>query len=681
MIAAILTLLALGSPEERIERLVSRLEQRRQDLHIPGLSLALVRPGEAPFTRAFGLRNVEQGLPVTGETLFAIGSTTKAFTTMLIAMLQDEGVMHWDDLVRDHIPFFQLADAEVNRSITLRDLLCHRSGHCRQSILWYGRTVDRADVLRQAGEAQALRPFRSTFQYSNVMYLAAGYAAAQAAEVVDWDTLLRQRILDPLGMTRSTSLAAPFLAREDRSLGYSAHDGELQTALPLRDLTAIGPAGSIFSCAVDLVPWLQLLLQQRDGADEPLVSADRLQEMWTPQEYTSMGPSYALGWFVRDLGKDVVIEHGGNIDGFSAQIGLFPDRGIGFALLTNVGATSLQQESLRMVWECLTQELDDDPDSSQVVLGRPGPALGEALLEAYVGSFEFPGGDEQAQLSIEDRRLTLHLPEQPSLPLRWPDREGRWALDAPVEAYLEFDRTDTGFVTQATLFQGPVILPLRRIEQEEPLPLTIDELLEQVAEGYGTAVADELGPIYLEGTLRHVHQGLTGAVKAWFDGIDRFRLEVDYGAFGESRYYLNGSQSHRASLIERPEDTDDPFFAILLANPAAQFGDWFDVFDDLEVVRAEVSHARRLYVVKGVREGEIPVTRYIDAKSGRIVREQGARFGIDMPSDLIWYEDFRDLGNGVWIPFRQTVEVPDHGESVLQFQRVELGHEFPLLDS
>ncbi len=163
-----------------------------------------MREGKLIFARGFGLANVADKTPVTPETRFFIGSTTKAFTATLVGMLVDEGVMRWDDPADRHLPYFKLAvdsDDPAARA-TLRDLLSHRTGFPRMSMLLANGVLSPEEILRQASQAEPFSRFRQRFHYNNEQYLAAGWAAAAAAGR-PWDELTRSRILNPLGMTNT----------------------------------------------------------------------------------------------------------------------------------------------------------------------------------------------------------------------------------------------------------------------------------------------------------------------------------------------------------------------------------------------------------------------------------------------------------------------------------------------
>ena len=214
LFAAVLAASTISAPvlgteptlEERLARLTEELEIQRQELHIPGMAMAVVQGDELIYSHGFGSADLESSRAVTPETLFAIGSSTKAFTASLIGMLVDEGKMSWDDPVTKFLPYFELKidtdDAEA--MVTIRDLLSHRTGFTRMGMLWAGGAVSREEILRTATLAEPWSPFRDKFYYNNVAFLAAGMASSVAAGS-SWDDLQAERLLTPLAMKSSSS--------------------------------------------------------------------------------------------------------------------------------------------------------------------------------------------------------------------------------------------------------------------------------------------------------------------------------------------------------------------------------------------------------------------------------------------------------------------------------------------
>ena len=258
------------------------------------MALAVVQSDEVILTHTFGWADIADQKPVTPQTNFAIGSATKAFNTALIGMLTDEGKMDWDDPVTKHLPYFELKlnSPEEGAQATLRDLLCHRTGFMRMNLIWLNSGVSREEALRLAAQAEPMVPFRKRFNYTNIMYLASGEAAARAGGK-DWDTLIEERIFKPLGMDRTNSSVHAGRKDPHQATGYLWDDAaRSHKPLDLRDMDNIGAAGVINSNVLDMANWVRFHLGRGTFQGKRLLSEENHQETWTPQ--FELGPGMAL---------------------------------------------------------------------------------------------------------------------------------------------------------------------------------------------------------------------------------------------------------------------------------------------------------------------------------------------------------------------------------------------------
>jgi CubicO group peptidase (beta-lactamase class C family) len=426
---------------ERLERLAAEFDRNRVELHVPGAILAIVRGEEVLFTRAFGVADLEKKIPVTPDTRFFIGSSTKAFTATLAAMLVAEGRMRWDDPIETYLPEFKLAvqGKDPNDRATLRDLLSHRTGFTRMSVLEDNVMLSSEEILRRAPSAEPFAPFRQRFLYNNVHYVAAGLASAAVAGT-SWNALLKARIFDPLGMpaTRSTVREAWADPRTARGYWWDEAARRLRPVTPETlggSIDGIGPAGAISSTAHDMTSWLRFLLRRGVQGGKALVDPATLQTTWTQQ--IPIGPSigYGMGWFVRDWQGQRLIEHGGAIIGYSAEVALLPDSNIGFVVLTNTLST-LPSIATQLVPRYLLGELP--PAATEVV--DLGPYLGR--YRADFASFS----NEIFTVSERNGRLVLDIPSQLESPLNPPRADGSRSLLMADQLAVSFDRDRTGKV-------------------------------------------------------------------------------------------------------------------------------------------------------------------------------------------------------------------------------------------
>ena len=454
--------------EQRLAVLVERMEQERVELHIPGFALAVVKDDELVLAQGFGLADVEKERPVTAETLFAIGSSTKAFTALVIGMLQDEGTMSFDDPIVKHLPYFELKlegpDSQGDSTVTVRDLLSHRTGFTRMTALWGPGTASRDLILHTAVKAEPWDGFREKFYYNNVMFLAAGEASA-ATTGKSWEELVQTRLLDPLGMT-SSNLSTVVAQKDERlSLGYMWNeDTESWDHKRMLDLQGIAPAGAINSNVLDMAKWLRLQLGRGEFEGRRLVSEATLEDTWTPNIEVSGGTSYGLGWMLQDRPDGRVIEHGGNIDGFSAQVALMPEQGLGFVLLTNVSVTPLQAKSISLVFDTLLQDPDEASEESF-----------EKYLGNYVANFG-PFDNVNFEVLVRNGNLAVDVPGQTVYELHLPEEDGKRFFRLTREIAISFELDASGNPVAMRMYQSGLAFELPREGVEIPAEVPLEEL-------------------------------------------------------------------------------------------------------------------------------------------------------------------------------------------------------------
>ncbi len=314
--------------------------------NVPGTAIAVVVEDEVVLAQGFGVRDVESKAPMTADSLFAIGSTSKAFTTAVLGMLVDEGKLDWDEPLRKYLPEFRLKDPLTTELMTPRDLVTHRSGLPRHDLLWYNNNNStRAELVAALAHVDATASLRQRYQYNNLMFLTAGDLAERLTGKT-WEEVVRERILAPLGMTRTTfdvhdSQKDPDFAQPHRE----TDDGKLER-IPFRDISLIGPAGSINSSVSEMSRWLRFHLDGGKVDGHQLIRPATLADLHAPQMAIPAPPSradissgaYAMGWVVDTYRGHRRLAHGGGIDGFITSVTLFPDDRVGVVSFTNVGS-------------------------------------------------------------------------------------------------------------------------------------------------------------------------------------------------------------------------------------------------------------------------------------------------------------------------------------------------------
>jgi len=411
---------------------------------IPGAAIVVVKDGRIIHARGYGVRELGKTDPVNADTLFAIGSTTKAFTTTAMAMLTAEGKMNWDDPVRRHLNYFRLSDPCADSLVTLRDIVSHRTGLSRHDVLWDNSPWTRDEVVQRIGGVQLTKPFRSAYQYQNVMFIAAGQAVA-ASSGMTWEQFIQTRILNPLGMARTKLSLGEAGHDPNHALGHSrsSTSGIVKRREPIDD-TSVGPAGSMYSSARDFGRWLQFQLAGGVADGRRLISAEALGETHMPQTVIRMEGStrewhpetnlmaYGLGWYVADYRAQRLVYHTGSLNGFRANVAFLPGENIGVAILLNVGrsiaALSIRNALLDQIlggekrnWNEFYQAIDkksDEEDEKEKKARQAKRKLNTSPsreLATYAGTYRNPGyGDvvisaEPAALWFRWSRLAVPL--------------------------------------------------------------------------------------------------------------------------------------------------------------------------------------------------------------------------------------------------------------------------------
>lgn len=449
------------------------ITQVQSSWHVPGIAVGVVKDDRVVYLKGFGPG-------VTPDTLFEIASTTKAFTATAIAMLVDEKKMSWDDQVRDYIPYFHLADPQADALVTVRDLVTHRTGVAGHDELWDGTPFSRQEVLRRAGFLHPSKPIRSTYQYSNIMFAAAGEAVAGAAHT-SWEDFVRTRIFAPLGMTHTRITLAEWKA----SNHTEGHDWDPKSGTmrvhPFNDYGAIAPAGTIKSCASDMAEWLRFQLANGSIDGKRLLSEDALQETKTAQIALPFDAltresapesnllSYAMGWNVQDYRGTLMNQHAGALNGFRTQVMLLPKLHAGIVVLTNANraraAIAIRNTIAdRLIgagardWNAYELELDRKGDEraakhrAEVEAKRNDNEKPTHELAAYAGTYhDMAHGD--AMIAFENGALVFKW-QQLSIPLVHSNYDTFTAIDenADVDETVRFRLDDDGNVAAMTVF-------------------------------------------------------------------------------------------------------------------------------------------------------------------------------------------------------------------------------------
>jgi CubicO group peptidase (beta-lactamase class C family) len=321
------------------------LAQAIRDWEVPGLAIAVVKDDSVVYAKGFGVRELGRADAVDANTVFIAASTTKAFTAALMAMLVDTGLVRWNAPVTTYLPGFQLFDPYVTRELTVRDLLSHRSGLGRADALWYGSTYSRDEVLRRLRFERPSWSFRAQYGYNNNMFIAAGQVIASVTGKA-WDDVVRERIFQPLGMSRTTTSITALRGMDDVATPHARYDGRM-IPIAWRNFDNVGSAGAINTTVHDMAQWIRFQLARGTVGGQRLLSDSAFRQMRQPNTpirsdaaTDSLYPeihlrSYGLGWVLSDYRGRLVVSHGGALDGMRAQVGLLPEERLGVVLMAN----------------------------------------------------------------------------------------------------------------------------------------------------------------------------------------------------------------------------------------------------------------------------------------------------------------------------------------------------------
>ncbi|MBB6050557.1 serine hydrolase [Armatimonas rosea] len=642
-----LTLPALASAQTPSEfaALEKQVEAARVKYKIPGLSLGVLRDGKLVYTHGFGLRDVAKKLPATPETLYCIGSSTKAFTATAVLMAVDAGKVKLSERPVTYLPYFKLRDPETNAKLTVSDLLCHSSGLPRTDFLMLAGegTLSRKELIQAVGAAKPTAKLGEKFQYQNLMFAAAGEVAATAFGM-PYEKVIEQKIFAPLGMTRSTLSVAKALADKDHATGY---DPASQKPLPWRDITATAPAGAINSSVVDMAKWVEALLSEA----KPLLSPESYAAM--TQKHISMSPTvdYGYGWFLDKWKGASVVEHGGNIDGFNAEVAFVPEKKWGLVMLSNVSQSPMAREIQELVWRSLSGEKPQEEKPAAEPSKPATPPTVPSKDEA--GSYTSTTPSVTFKVGFEKDHLVLTVPGQP--PYAMQHVTGRvYRLTPPLPETFKATFDEKGLTWE----QPGVKLVLARVKENTYVaPLTVDALLEKMLTAAGGRAAWSKHKSRVDTVaVDFENQGMQAAGEAYAaQGRQAQRLSIL--AVGKKIGTLSAGYDGKGPWISAsflpPQEIPPSERARAEADLSLGLLEPRKLFATIELTGTEKVGGEECYVLlKTTKSGE-RLTEYVSTKSFLILRRDTE--GPEL------YSDFRPSG-GVIVPHKTVQKNPSMGD-------------------
>ena len=455
---------------------------------VPGLSLAVVKNGQVVVAKGYGVRKLGDTAPVDAKTNFGIASNTKVMTATALGILVDEGKLRWDAPVIDYLPWFQMYDPFVTRELTIRDLLVHRSGlglGAGDLLWWPSSTYNRREIATRLRYIKPATSFRSAYAYDNVLYLVAG-EVIEAISGQSWEDFVTARILKNVGMTGTTVRHSDAAKGGNVAVPHAEIEGKVRPIAPF-DSDNTNPAGGVNSNADDMAKWMNVVLARGKLADGTRLILEATWRQITtgvtpvpigtpPPELAAQRPNlraYGLGLNVQDYRGQRMLIHSGGLPGYVSRVMMFPEAGLGIAVLTNQeSGEAFDAIAYRVADHFLGLPATDWADAYQKASARQRASVADTDRKAaaarntasrpslppagYAGKYTDPWyGD----ITIEQQgdKLVMRFGHTPSLVgdlehfqydtfiAKWRDRELR------ADAYVTFALTPEGTVEQARI--------------------------------------------------------------------------------------------------------------------------------------------------------------------------------------------------------------------------------------
>jgi CubicO group peptidase (beta-lactamase class C family) len=480
LVLAAVPLLAQQAPPPDLDDYVAR---SLKTFEVPGMAVAIVKDGKVVFSKGYGVRKLGDSTPVDENTLFGIGSNTKAFTAAALATLVDAGKIKWDDPVYERLKGFEMYDPYVSKEMRIRDLLCHRSGLGLGEgdlMFWPHTTFTRDEVVYRLRFLKPATSFRTTYAYNNLMFLTAGQVVAEVSGK-SWDDYIRETIFAPLGMNNSNTSNSLFNPNENWAYPHEKVDGRLRV-IPFENLDNAGPAGSINSSIADMSKWVLVQLNHGKipGREARIFSEQSSRTMWAQQMVVPVSDApaeikilqahfagYGMGWGLRDYKGRKLVSHSGGVAGFVTRVMLVPEENLGVIILTNAEETSAFESVLEHIldsylggptqdyiaaFKAVDEKAQKDADetikkASQARATDSKPSL---QLEKYAGDYSDPWYGK-VNIKQESGGLVLNF-ERTSKGIA--DLQ-RWQYDA-FKAHWRDRTVEDAFVTFALKPEGSI---------------------------------------------------------------------------------------------------------------------------------------------------------------------------------------------------------------------------------
>jgi len=502
--------------DKRLIGLDAELEKLLSLWYASGFAVAIVEKDKLIYSKGFGYRDYEKKLPVTPNTLFAIGSSSKAFTCGLLGILREEKKLSFEDSPIKYVPELRFYEPEMNNLITIKDIMTHRTGLPRHDFSWYlFPTHSRDSLMLRIEHQQPFAKVREKWYYNNFMFLTQGVIAERITGK-SWEENINTHFFQPLQMKTSSTIIDGLRKGTDAAIGYRVKNKTQISKMDYYDIAAMSPAGSINSNVNEMSNWLITWIKGGKFQGKQILPQGYVKEAMGSQMIINsdmpdpefpdihMG-NYGYGWFTSSYKGHYRVDHGGNIDGFSANVSFFPSDSIGIVVLVNQNGsvlTSLIRNIIsdRMLgakatdWQKVYAKRRDDAEKQETSVKEKSNSAQQRntrhshVLYDYTGMYHHPGYGkfeltvERDSLFAKAKLKTLWLKHY-HFDVFAPYEKENGKIDTTQSSALRFNfRTnDAGEISSLVVKLEPAIDPLEF--KRTPKTLAIDKEALQVYVG------------------------------------------------------------------------------------------------------------------------------------------------------------------------------------------------------
>lgn len=510
------TILFGQKKDKRFAGVDKELEEVLDTWKAAGFAVAVVEKDKIVYSKGFGYADYENKVPADANTLFAIGSCTKAFTSSVLGILRDEGQVDFDESPRKYIPELKFFNSDLDNFVTIKDMMCHRTGIPRHDFSWYLFPTDSRDTLIQRiAHQEPFADVRERWYYNNFMFLGQGVIAEKLTGK-SWEENISDKFFKPLGMDRSNSSIIELKKSKNASFGYELKDGEIKKMDYYR-IRAMAPAGSINSSVNEMAKWVQTWIYGGKYGDKQVIPANYVAEAMSSQMVMGGGvpgterpdihmSTYGYGWMMASYRGHYRVEHGGNIDGFSASTCFFPSDSIGVVVLVNQNGSAVTSVVRNIMVDRIlglskidwNKDLKEEREQSEKAMKEAGSSSQDNrkkgtkpshVLAEFTGTYSHPGYGE-FELVLENDSLFAKFPlmkfwlEHYHYDIFEPHLVEETGIDTSggAELLIKFSSNVSGDIESASMQIEPTLDPIVFKRSPNTIEVSADDLKKYVGE-------------------------------------------------------------------------------------------------------------------------------------------------------------------------------------------------------